>query len=67
MYNSKISSRNTSGVKGVSWDKSENKWTARINVSGKVHNFGLFSSKEDAIKVVREKRALLHGQFTNHG
>lgn len=40
---------NTSGVKGVSWNKEKHKWDAYINVNKKRIYLGRFSFKEDAI------------------
>jgi len=41
---------NTSGVTGVTWDKSRNKWKAFISfTSGKSTNLGRFTRKEDAV------------------
>ena len=49
-YNSKIRTDNTSGSKGVYFDKSSNKWRVQINVNGKRLYVGRFTKKEDAIK-----------------
>lgn len=35
---------NTSGFKGVSWDRSKNKWQANIRIFGRQKNLGRFSS-----------------------
>lgn len=45
---------NTSGVKGVFWDKSMKKWRTEITFKGKKHNLGYFTNKQDAINA-REK------------
>jgi hypothetical protein len=58
---------NTSGVKGVSWKRGENKWRARIVVDGKERHLGLFDRLEDAERAVRTGREALHGAFTCHG
>lgn len=47
-YNSKIRSDNTSGVKGVTWDKVNNKWVAQLQQFGKNKKIGRFSSIEAA-------------------
>lgn len=44
-----IALNNTSGYKGVAWDKSRNKWVAYIKLNGKTKNLGRFSTKEEAI------------------
>lgn len=48
------SKANTSGVVGVSWDKSRDKWFAEIIVQGKRHFLGRFDTLEDA-KVARDE------------
>ena len=50
MMNSNISTRNKTGVKGVSWDKSRNKWTSHIRKDNKTINIGRFSSFDEAVK-----------------
>lgn len=65
--NSPTPRNNTSGVKGVVWDKRQNKWAARIKMNGVLRNLGLFSDKGDAEIKVRAVRSELHGVFANHG
>jgi transcriptional regulator with XRE-family HTH domain len=43
-----LSLKNTSGIKGVSWDKSRQKWKASKKINGKTVNFGRFATKEEA-------------------
>jgi len=40
---------NTSGVKGVSWFNHHLKWRSQINLLGKPHNLGYYSSFDDAV------------------
>lgn len=40
---------NTSGTKGVYWDKSNKKWRAAINFKGRCYSLGYFTNKQDAI------------------
>ena len=63
--NAKLRSNNTSGVKGVGWHKQSKRWRVRIKVNSVEHNFGLFIDKDEAIKVAKEKRKLLHGEFAS--
>ena len=49
--NTKTSKNNTSGAKGVSWDKEKGKWEAYITVDGKRKHLGYFKEFEDAKKV----------------
>lgn len=44
------SSINTSGVIGVGWHKTLNKWQSRIYINKKVIHLGYFDNKDDAIK-----------------
>lgn len=44
-----ILANNTSGHKGVSWDKYAQKWHARISVDGNTYSLGLFTDLEDAV------------------
>lgn len=46
---------NTSGVKGVSWNKEKEAWDAYINIHGKRIRLGRYSKFEDAVKA--RKRA----------
>lgn len=56
----KLSSRNTSGHKGVYWEKSRKKWNARIGYRKKSINLGYFDEKEDAIKARKEAEEKYH-------
>ena len=42
-------STNTSGVRGVYYDKKSNKWRARLKFKGKNMNFGSYEKFEDAV------------------
>lgn len=44
---------NSSGIKGVSWDKTRNKWKAFVRINGKTKNLGRFLSKEEAYAAVQ--------------
>lgn len=41
---------NTSGYRGVSFNKKLNKWSGYINIKGKKKHLGLFENKEDSAK-----------------
>lgn len=65
--NSAIRSDNTSGVTGVSWMASKNRWRARFyTTDGVEHHIGLFHCKEEAARALRACRAA-HGYHENHG
>ena len=50
----KIRKNNTSGHKGVYWDKKRKKWLAGITFKGKKHNLGGFEDIQDAINARKE-------------
>lgn len=63
--NSKISSLNTSGTKGVSWITRISKWNSCIKFKGKTIGLGHYINKEEAIEV-REKAELKYfGEFSS--
>lgn len=64
--NSKVRSDNTSGVKGVSWCTTFNKWAVQIR-RGSVLISRKFKTLEEAANFAREKRAELHGEFACEG
>ena len=64
--NVKKSKNNTSGEKGVVWNKKEKKWVARITKSGVRHYIGRFTDFESARSAIRIKRKELHGDFANN-
>ena len=66
-YNRKIKTSSTSGIKGVYWHKTKQKWVASCAYEGKDNYLGAYLNKDDAIKVVREFREKHHGEFANHG
>ena len=57
---------NSSGVTGVSWDKSRQKWFACIKVNRKTKPLGRFTDKNDAIKA-RQRAEKYYGFHANHG
>ena len=61
--NSKRHCDNTSGIKGVCWHKSGQKWAARIMVEGKHIHLGLFNTKEAAAFAYQEAAKKYHGEF----
>lgn len=61
--NTKIRRDNSSGYKGITFDKRTNKWRAFIHFNKKTFRLGRFSNIMDAVNVVKEKRKELHGEF----
>lgn len=64
--NQPIRKDNTSGVKGVDWDKEDQKWKVRIQVNHKRVLVGRYSSFEDAIQARKEAEAKYHGEWAYH-
>lgn len=54
---------NTSGFKGVTWDKANNKWLAHATLNGKGHHLGRFASAEEAANAYRDFAKKHHGDF----
>ena len=54
---------NTSGIKGVHWDKKRHKWCAQIVFKGKHYSLGRYDKKEDAIEVRKIAEKNLHENF----
>ncbi len=54
---------NTSGIKGVSFFKSRNKWRADASFKGKQIYLGSFDSKADAASAYQAFSKLHHGEF----
>lgn len=62
-FNTKLSAANTSGIKGVCWHKSAQKWMASIRVNGKCIYLGLFSDIEKAKNARKEAEKKYFGQY----
>ena len=59
----KIYRNNTSGYKGVSWDKEQNKWAVSISINGKDKKIGRFLNKEEAALVYNDVAKQYFGEF----
>lgn len=66
-WNMSISSKNTSGIKGVSWNKQRGLWIAQLAINSKPLYFGGYKDLELAELVVQMAREKYHGKYTNHG
>ena len=62
--NAGMYSNNTSGVTGVSWDKSRNKWHVMITVNKKHINLGRYDSLKEATQVRLDAEKKYHGEYT---
>lgn len=65
--NTALSSVNTSGVKGVSWDKRNKKWCATIKIDRRTIWLGRHLSIESAKKAIARARKRIHGEFACDG
>ncbi len=61
--NRRISSQNTSGYKGVCWNKARRKWQSKIGVAGKQETVGYFSCLIKAAKAYDARAIELFGEF----
>lgn len=61
-----IFKNNTSGFKGVIFDKRYNKWQARSRIDGKSISFGCFDKIEDAVEARVKGVNKIFGEFTNN-
>jgi hypothetical protein len=65
LQNRKIGSNNTSGVKGVYYDKKRNTWKAQINIDGIRVYLGRFNTIEEAKQVRVKKANEVFGVYTH--
>lgn len=64
--NKNMQSNNTSGYKGVTWNKNAKKWKARVQYDGKEHHIGYFDSALEAYEETVKFRNMLHKKFARH-
>jgi hypothetical protein len=65
--NEKMHVNNTSGHRGVSWNKRRHKWFAQIRCNYKQHNIGLFDDLDEAVRAYEAKSIELFGEFKRQG
>jgi hypothetical protein len=63
MFNRGSNKNNTSGMKGVSFCKSTNRWRAQITMDRKSVNVGRFQTKEEAANAYILKARKIRGEF----
>lgn len=63
ILNRGLSRNNTSGYKGVSFDRSRQKYAADIMVDGTRMRLGRFKNPEDAAHAYNKAASKLHGEF----
>ena len=59
-----LSSNNTSGFSGVTFDSTKNKWIARIGYYNNSIRLGAFDTKEEAIKIRKEAEEKYFGEWS---
>lgn len=61
--NMRLPPRNTSGYKGVSWDKARAKWVARISANGRYRCLGRFDDPWEAAQTYNAAAIEYWGEF----
>lgn len=64
--NIKETAANTSGCRGVYYEKTSNKWRARLRFKGKLISLGSFNSFEDAVEARKKGEELYFGEFVEN-
>jgi hypothetical protein len=62
-WNARLAKNNTSGFKGVTWDKKAEWWMAQIHYEKSPHFLGYFKTPEQAHDAYREAAIRLRGEF----
>ena len=55
-WNKELQSNNTSGYRGVSWNKGAGKWHSYIKIDGKRYHLGLYDTPEEASEAYEKSR-----------
>ena len=63
LMNTRVSTKNTSGFRGVSFYTKEGKYKARIYSKGTLFDLGFFDTPEEASAVYNAKAKEIHGEF----
>lgn len=59
----KLNSTNTSGCRGVYYDKRTGLWRARLRFKGKLMNFGSYKSYDDAVNARKAAEQEYYGEY----
>lgn len=62
-WNSKVRTDNTSGFKGVSWNKKAKRWAANISIGGRVTYLGMYDTAEEAHEAYAVRAKEMRGDF----
>ena len=63
LFNHGRNKNNTSGVKGVTFCKRDNKWRAQIRIDSKTFNLGRFVTKKEAAEAYIKRAKQHRGEF----
>jgi hypothetical protein len=63
MKNCKMYSNNTSGIKGVCWNKLQKQWCSSININKKQTHLGTFNKFEDAVQARKQAEIKYYGKY----
>lgn len=66
-FNKKLAKNNTSGVKGITWDKYKKKWKAYIGFNNKLISLGYYETIEMAKDKLYKARIKYHKNYANNG
>lgn len=66
MLNNKIPSNNTSGIRGVSYNKRSGKWSAYIKFKGVFYHLGMYKDIGDAEKARKEAESKTFEEFLDY-
>lgn len=61
--NTVINKNNTSGIKGVNWDKGCNKWRVRISINGERLTLGYYNTLEEAAQARCDAELKYYGEY----
>ena len=59
-----IKVNNTSGVTGVSFDKTMNRWKAQIGINNKMIHLGRFDNFDDAVQARQKAEEIYFGEYS---
>jgi len=62
-FNSTLHKNNTSGYKGIYWDKQAKRWRAQIDINNKTIHLGNFDTPEEASNAYNIIAKEAHGEF----
>ena len=65
LSNRPLNRNNTSGFRGVTWDKVNHKWEAKIQVDRRYHKIGRFTDKREAVRKYNEAARKYFGTFAS--